>query len=110
MVLNNEPLNLSPWYPWYLNQKLCTFLAYNVIMLLFVLIPLVHMIKAVHGVMEETLIITGGIPLRGEVYISGAKNAAVAIIPAALLINGKCTIENVPHIGDVDILLDIIRQ
>ncbi|MDD4189206.1 MAG: UDP-N-acetylglucosamine 1-carboxyvinyltransferase [Eubacteriales bacterium] len=60
--------------------------------------------------MEEKLIINGGIPLKGEVYVSGAKNAAVAIIPAALLINGKCTIENVPHIGDVEILLDIIKQ
>lgn len=58
----------------------------------------------------DKLLITGGNPLRGEVYISGAKNAAVAIIPAAMLIKGKCRIENIPHIGDVDILIDIISQ
>ena len=54
-------------------------------------------------------VIQGGTPLHGEVTISGAKNAAVAILPAALLVNGKCRIENVPDISDVRILLDIIR-
>ena len=43
----------------------------------------------------EKLVITGGTPLKGEVIISGAKNAAVAILPAALLINGICTIKNI---------------
>jgi UDP-N-acetylglucosamine 1-carboxyvinyltransferase len=42
-------------------------------------------------------VINGGRPLYGEVEISGAKNAAVAIIPAALLISGTCRIENVPR-------------
>ncbi len=41
-------------------------------------------------------IIHGGRPLFGEVTISGAKNAAVAIIPAALLVDGVCRIENIP--------------
>ena len=50
----------------------------------------------------------GGNPLNGTVTISGAKNAAVAILPAALLVQGKCRIENVPDISDVRILLDII--
>ena len=54
--------------------------------------------------------IVGGTPLRGEVTISGAKNAAVAILPAALLVSGKCRIENVPDISDVRILLDIMRS
>ena len=45
----------------------------------------------------EKLVITGGTPLKGEVTISGAKNAAVAIIPATLLINGICTINNLPN-------------
>ena len=49
----------------------------------------------------EKLVITGGTPLKGEVTISGAKNAAVAILPATLLIDGICTIENVPNISDV---------
>jgi len=52
--------------------------------------------------------IHGGNPLRGTVTISGAKNAAVAILPAALLVRGKCRIENVPDISDVRILLDIL--
>ena len=53
--------------------------------------------------------IHGGNLLNGSVTISGAKNAAVAILPAALLVPGKCRIENVPDISDVRILLDIIR-
>ena len=52
--------------------------------------------------------IVGGAPLRGEVTISGAKNAAVAIIPASLLVNGVSRIENVPDISDVRILLAIL--
>ena len=52
--------------------------------------------------------INGGNPLNGTVTISGAKNAAVAIIPATLLVKGKCRIENVPDISDVNILLRII--
>jgi len=53
--------------------------------------------------------IHGGNPLNGTVTISGAKNAAVAILPAALLVPGKCRIENVPDISDVRILLDILK-
>ena len=52
--------------------------------------------------------IHGGNSLSGTVTISGAKNAAVAILPAALLVPGKCRIENVPDISDVRILLDIL--
>ena len=54
--------------------------------------------------------IKGGIPLRGKVTISGAKNAAVAILPAALLVDGVCRIENVPDISDVRILLSILED
>ena len=54
--------------------------------------------------------IKGGIPLSGEVTISGAKNAAVAILPAALLVRGKCRVENVPDISDVRILLNILED
>jgi UDP-N-acetylglucosamine 1-carboxyvinyltransferase len=53
--------------------------------------------------------IVGGAQLCGTVTISGAKNAAVAILPAALLVNGVCRIENVPDISDVRILLSIIE-
>ena len=55
-------------------------------------------------------IIEGGRPLHGEVTISGAKNAAVAILPATLLVNGKCHIENVPDISDVRLLLEILSD
>ena len=54
--------------------------------------------------------IEGGRSLEGVVTISGAKNAAVAIIPAAPLVQGRCRIENVPDISDVHILLDILKQ
>ena len=53
--------------------------------------------------------IIGGARLEGSVTISGAKNAAVAILPAALLVNGVCRIENVPDISDVRILLSILE-
>ena len=54
--------------------------------------------------------INGGNPLNGTVTISGAKNAAVAILPAALLVRGKCRIENVPNISDVRILMSILHR
>ena len=58
----------------------------------------------------EKLVINGGRPLKGEVAISGAKNAVVAIIPAVLLVNGVCKIENVPDISDVDSILKMIES
>jgi len=54
--------------------------------------------------------IRGGKPLRGTLTVSGAKNAAVAILPAALLAEGVCRIENVPDISDVRLLLEIIAH
>ena len=54
--------------------------------------------------------INGGNQLNGSVTISGAKNAAVAILPAALLVPGACRIENVPDISDVRIILEIIHK
>ncbi len=58
----------------------------------------------------DKLVIRGGTPLKGEVSISGAKNAAVAILPASLLLDGVCTIENLPNISDVKFLCDIIES
>ena len=55
-------------------------------------------------------VIHGGKPLYGEIEISGAKNAAVAIIPAALLIDGVCRIENIPQISDVTLILNILQE
>ena len=58
----------------------------------------------------EKLVINGKTPLKGDVVISGAKNAAVAILPATLLINGVCTIDNLPNISDVKIYCDILQD
>lgn len=58
----------------------------------------------------EKLVITGPTPLKGEVTINGAKNAAVAILPATLLIDGICTIENLPNISDVKICCKILEN
>ncbi len=64
--------------------------------------------------MEDTdldrFIIKGGKPLTGEVVISGAKNAAVAIIPAAVLVDGVCRSGNIPKINDVYLIIDIMRK
>ena len=57
----------------------------------------------------EKYIIHGGTPLSGEVEISGAKNAAVAILPATLVSDGVCVVENVPCISDVTTMLDILE-
>ena len=56
----------------------------------------------------EKFVIHGGKPLVGEVEISGAKNAAVAILPATILAGGKCVIENLPNISDVSASVDIL--
>lgn len=59
----------------------------------------------------EKFIINGGFPLRGEVEISGAKNAALAIIPAAILSQDVCVIENLPcSISDVSYMMKILRH
>ena len=67
------------------------------------------------GLLQEVWIVTryiikGGNPLNGEITISGAKNAAVAIIPATLLCDGPCRIENIPQISDVTMFLDILSR
>ena len=58
----------------------------------------------------EKIVIRGGNRLSGEVSISGAKNAAVAIIPACLLIDGNCRLENLPDIKDVKLYLKILEN
>ena len=57
----------------------------------------------------EKLVITGQTHLKGEVSISGAKNAAIAILPATLLIDGVCTIDNLPNISDVKMSCKILE-
>ncbi|MCT4596654.1 MAG: UDP-N-acetylglucosamine 1-carboxyvinyltransferase [Vallitalea sp.] len=58
----------------------------------------------------EQLVIKGNVRLNGEVSISGAKNAALAILPAAILSNDVCVIENVPCVNDIKILLQSMEQ
>ncbi len=58
----------------------------------------------------DKFVIKGGRRLMGEVVISGAKNAAVAILPAVILSDEPCVIENVPAISDVNICLRILRE
>ena len=55
-------------------------------------------------------IVNGGHALYGEVTVSGAKNAAVAIIPAALMVDGVCRIENIPQISDVTLFFSILDE
>ena len=57
----------------------------------------------------ERIVIEGGSPLSGTISIGGAKNSAVALIPASLLAEDTCTIDNVPNITDRDALFDIIK-
>lgn len=57
----------------------------------------------------DRIVINGPCCLSGEVEITGAKNAIVAILPAAMLVNGVCRIENVPQISDVDCIVKILR-
>ena len=58
----------------------------------------------------EKYVILGGAKLEGEVEISGAKNSAVALIVAAIMVKGKCIIENVPKVSDTYVLVDIINK
>lgn len=58
----------------------------------------------------EKIVIEGGKPLYGNVYISGMKNAALPIIYAAILVEGKCRLENIPDISDVATSFEIIRR
>ncbi|MDP4119320.1 MAG: UDP-N-acetylglucosamine 1-carboxyvinyltransferase [Bacillota bacterium] len=56
----------------------------------------------------DKFVINGKNKLYGEVDISGAKNAAVAILPAVLLTRGECTIENIPDVQDINYILDVL--
>ena len=58
---------------------------------------------------KDKMLITGGRPLMGEITVSGGKNTAVAVIPATLLCDEPCTIENLPDIDDVHVLIEILN-
>ncbi|GGG86746.1 UDP-N-acetylglucosamine 1-carboxyvinyltransferase [Paenibacillus radicis (ex Gao et al. 2016)] len=58
----------------------------------------------------EKLMIRGGRPLRGTVQISGAKNSAVALVPAAILAESEVVLDNLPHLSDVAVLSEILQD
>ena len=58
----------------------------------------------------EKLMIVGKTPLKGTVRISGAKNSAVALIPATILADSPVTIEGLPDISDVQILKELLEE
>ena len=58
----------------------------------------------------EKMVILGGAKLEGSVEISGAKNSAVAILVAAIMVKGKCHIDNVPHVSEIEVLIEIIKN
>lgn len=58
----------------------------------------------------DKFVINGGIPLKGDVVISGAKNAAVAIVAATILSDEPCVLENVPEISDISICIKILYE
>lgn len=58
----------------------------------------------------DKLIITGGRPLRGEVRISGAKNAALPVLAATLLTDGPVTVSNIPHLRDVTTTMELLGR
>ncbi|NLW04246.1 MAG: UDP-N-acetylglucosamine 1-carboxyvinyltransferase, partial [Pseudomonadaceae bacterium] len=56
----------------------------------------------------DKLLITGGHPLDGEVWISGAKNSALPILAASLLVNGPVSIGNLPHLHDITTMIELL--
>lgn len=60
--------------------------------------------------LSDRYIIKGGTPLKGNIQISGSKNAALGIIAAAMVLDNPCTIENLPKIQDIQVLLDICEE
>lgn len=58
----------------------------------------------------DSLLIRGGTRLRGEVQVSGSKNACLPIFAACLLTDQKCLIKNVPNLSDVNFMAQILRE
>ena len=58
---------------------------------------------------DYRLLINGGIPLSGDTCVSGGKNTSVAVIPAVLLCDEPCVLDNIPDIEDVHVLIDIMN-
>ena len=76
--------------------------------MIYRMFKLEHNTQRLGRVSLDKYVVTGGKPLKGTVTISGAKNAAIAIIPAAILSDEVCRIENVPNITDVNDMLHVL--
>ena len=57
----------------------------------------------------EKMLIEGGVPLKGEVVISGAKNAALPVLALSMLTDQTCKLSRVPQLHDVKVMLDILH-
>src|SRR2546425_1971499 len=60
--------------------------------------------------MPPSFAVTGGRPLKGTIRPAGNKNAALPILAATLVADGLCRIDNVPHIGDVETMLELLAH
>lgn len=69
-----------------------------------------HAMGRGNNICMDKLMIAGGKPLRGTVQISGAKNSAVALIPAAILAETQVVLDNLPNISDVDIYTELLQE
>ena len=58
----------------------------------------------------DRLIITGGVPLNGEIRVSGAKNAALPILVATLLADEAVTVRNIPHLRDITTTMELLGR
>ena len=59
--------------------------------------------------MSTKIVIQGGFPLRGEVFVSGMKNAAPPILFASILVKDVCVLENIPNVSDITATLEILH-
>lgn len=59
---------------------------------------------------DDIIVVTGNNTLSGTVEVSGAKNSALKLIAASILANGKCTIQNVPHISDISVMCKVLES
>lgn len=61
-------------------------------------------------ILQDTLVIEGGFPLRGRVKISGAKNAGLVLMAASILADGETILDNIPRICDTEVMVDILNE
>ncbi len=66
--------------------------------------------KDITSYTSDYLVVEGGVPLKGRVRISGAKNSALPVLISTLLTQEPCTVENVPHLLDVKTTLELLRS